>query len=78
MTEFELQEQYCSRCESPNCMRCRAFAAHYESENGDDDVDPAACDYYEDDDINVASLTDRERAIVRALSEQQPQITPKQ
>lgn len=42
-------------------MKCAAFAAHYESENGDHNVDPAACDYYEDDDIDAPSLTERER-----------------
>lgn len=61
MTEIELQERFCANCERPDCMRCAAFAAHYESENSDHDVDPAACDYYEDDDIDVPSLTERER-----------------
>jgi len=61
MTEIELQERFCANCERPDCMKCAAFAAHYESEDGDHDVDPAACDYYEDDDIDVPSLTERER-----------------
>ncbi len=61
MTELELQERFCANCENPDCMRCAAFAAHYESENGGDEIDPAACDYYEDDDIEVPSLTDREK-----------------
>ena len=56
MTELELQERFCANCERPDCMRCAAFAAHYESENSDDDVDPAACDYYDE-----PSQSERER-----------------
>ena len=48
MTELELQERFCENCENPDCMRCAAFAAHYESEN-------------DDDDIEVPSLSDREK-----------------
>ncbi|MBQ9821794.1 MAG: hypothetical protein IJM58_06695 [Muribaculaceae bacterium] len=54
MTEYELQEQYCSRCERPDCISCQAFASHLADEWGWNETDPAA----EEDCI---SDTDRER-----------------
>lgn len=28
MTEFELERNYCERCEDAQCYRCEAFAEH--------------------------------------------------
>lgn len=51
MTEYELQETYCSRCECPECMRCAAFGAHMAEELGWNESDPSALEdcYYTND-----------------------------
>lgn len=52
MNEYELQENYCSRCERPDCMRCVAFGEHMAEEIGLDEADPSALEdcYYTNDD----------------------------
>lgn len=42
MTEYELQEQYCSRCDNPNCTNCCAFGEYMAHEIGWDEHDPTA------------------------------------
>lgn len=54
---YELDQDEYNNTILANACQTADFKAWY----GDHDVDPAACDYYEDDDIDVPSLTERER-----------------